>query len=126
MVIIIRALCFKGKGAWMAKINIGSAFRNIPVHPADQHLLAMQWKDAIHVTVHAKIVKTAVLNVLLNICYSNHSQCRHSYFGLLCAINPILLNRSYRKYAFLFSIIWSGEYHYRSTRFDLTEIAQSI
>ena len=28
----------------LAKIDIAHAYRNIPVHPADRHLLGMQWK----------------------------------------------------------------------------------
>ena len=37
-----------GKGALLAKMNIKSAFRLIPVHPSDRHLLAMEWKDNIY------------------------------------------------------------------------------
>lgn len=33
-----------GRGAQMAKIDIKSAFRLCPVHPADHHLLGMKWK----------------------------------------------------------------------------------
>ena len=40
-----------GCGTLLAKIDIKSAFRLtcIPVHPADRHLLAMEWKGAIYV-----------------------------------------------------------------------------
>ncbi len=31
----------------MAKIDIKHAYRNIPVHPDDRHLLAMRWQDEI-------------------------------------------------------------------------------
>ena len=34
-----------GPGSLLAKIDIKSAFRLIPVHPADRHLLAMRWDD---------------------------------------------------------------------------------
>ena len=34
-------------GALMAKIDIKQAYRNIPVHPDDRHLLGMQWKEEI-------------------------------------------------------------------------------
>ena len=34
-----------GPGTMMAKIDIKSAFRLIPVHPTDRHLLGMRWKD---------------------------------------------------------------------------------
>ena len=33
----------------MAKINIKSAFRLLPVHPADRHLLGMNWKNNIYI-----------------------------------------------------------------------------
>ena len=32
-----------GQGTLLAKIDIKSAFRLLPVHPADRHLLAMSW-----------------------------------------------------------------------------------
>jgi len=32
-----------GQGAFLAKVDIKSTFRLLPVHPADRHLLAMQW-----------------------------------------------------------------------------------
>ncbi len=34
-------------GALMAKIDIRHAYRNVPVHPDDRHLLAMQWQNEI-------------------------------------------------------------------------------
>ena len=36
-----------GPGTLMAKIDIKSAFQLLPVHPADRHLLAMEWKGSI-------------------------------------------------------------------------------
>ena len=33
-----------GPGALLAKIDVRHAFRLLPVHPADHHLLAMSWK----------------------------------------------------------------------------------
>ena len=36
-----------GPGALLAKIDIKSAFRPIPVHPADRHLLAMEWEGKV-------------------------------------------------------------------------------
>jgi len=38
-----------GQGALLAKIDIKHAFRLLPVHPADHHLLAMRWKDSIFI-----------------------------------------------------------------------------
>ena len=34
-----------GKGSLMAKMDIRSAYRTIPVHPDDRHLLGMSWND---------------------------------------------------------------------------------
>jgi len=33
-----------GKGALLGKVDIKQAYRNIPVHPDDRHLLGMRWK----------------------------------------------------------------------------------
>ena len=41
----VRQVVSVGNGALMAKIDIKSAFRLIPVHPADRHLLGMKWND---------------------------------------------------------------------------------
>jgi len=38
-----------GKGTLLAKVNIKSAFRLLPVHPADHYLLGMQWRDELFV-----------------------------------------------------------------------------
>ena len=37
-----------GRDTLMAKIDIKSAFRLLPIHPADRHLLAMEWDDLIY------------------------------------------------------------------------------
>ena len=36
-----------GQGTLLAKLDIKSAYRNIPIHPGDQHLLGMQWRDKV-------------------------------------------------------------------------------
>ena len=38
-----------GRGTLLAKIDVKSAFRLIPVHPSDRHLVAMEWKDNIYI-----------------------------------------------------------------------------
>jgi hypothetical protein len=38
-----------GRGTRLAKIDIAHAYRNVPVHPADRHLLGMQWKGGVYV-----------------------------------------------------------------------------
>ena len=44
------AFVFKaGRGALLAKLDIKSAYRNIPIHPGDRHLLGLQWRDRVFV-----------------------------------------------------------------------------
>ena len=38
-----------GQGTHLAKIDIKSAFRLLPVHAADRHLLGVQWKGAVFI-----------------------------------------------------------------------------
>ena len=38
-----------GPGALMAKLYVLSAYRNIPIHPDDRHLLGMFWRDNFYV-----------------------------------------------------------------------------
>ena len=38
-----------GRGTMMAKIDIKNAFRLLPVHPADRHLLTMSWDKSIYI-----------------------------------------------------------------------------
>ena len=33
----------------MHKLDIKSAYRNIPIHPEDRHLLGMQWRDKVFI-----------------------------------------------------------------------------
>ena len=38
-----------GRGTLLAKLDIRSAYRNVPVHPGDRHLLGLRWKNRIFV-----------------------------------------------------------------------------
>ena len=38
-----------GSGALLAKVDIEHAYRNIPVHPDDRHLLGMVWQDQLYI-----------------------------------------------------------------------------
>ena len=46
---VVQQVLSLGKGAPLAKIDIESAFRNIPVHPDDRHLLGMRWNDELFI-----------------------------------------------------------------------------
>ena len=43
---IVRAC---GKGAWMAKLDLKSAYRMVPTHPLDQFMLGIEWKASTYV-----------------------------------------------------------------------------
>ena len=46
---IVQRLLFLGQGCQLAKIDIESAFRNVPVHPHDRHLLGLSWNGAVYI-----------------------------------------------------------------------------
>lgn len=46
---IVTMVSTLGKGALLAKFDIESAFRNIPVHPYHRHLLGMKWRSKYYV-----------------------------------------------------------------------------
>ena len=46
---VARAAHSLGSGARLAKVDIKSAYRLLPVHPQDRHLLGMEWKGAYYV-----------------------------------------------------------------------------
>ena len=39
----------EGKGSWLVKADIKEAYRMVPVHPEDQHLLGMQWDQIVYI-----------------------------------------------------------------------------
>lgn len=45
----INAIMEYGPNTLLAKVDIKSAFRLLPVHPADRHLLAMEWGNKIYI-----------------------------------------------------------------------------
>lgn len=45
----IRALVELGPGALMAKFDVESAYRNIPIHRSDRYLLGMKWQNQFYV-----------------------------------------------------------------------------
>ena len=46
---VVKGICQAGPGTLMAKIDIKSAYRIVPVHPVDRHLLATCWKGQLYV-----------------------------------------------------------------------------
>ena len=45
----IKEIIQLGRGTLLAKIDIKSAFRLLPVHPADRHMLGMWWNDGVFI-----------------------------------------------------------------------------
>ena len=39
----------RGKGSEIAKIDVRYAYRNVPVHPGDRHLLGMEWQGRVFI-----------------------------------------------------------------------------
>ena len=46
---VAEAVVTFGRGAQLAKVDVASAYRIVPVNPADRHLLGMRWKGKIYV-----------------------------------------------------------------------------
>ena len=68
---VVTEVLRKGKGALLAKMDVKQAYRNIPVHPLDRHLLGMQWKGEVFVDMvlpfglrSAPLLFTAVADAL--------------------------------------------------------------
>ena len=38
-----------GKGSELAKVDVQQAYRNVPVHPGDRHLLGMEWQGRVFI-----------------------------------------------------------------------------
>ena len=46
---VVQRIISLGRGCQLAKIDIESVFRNIPVHPHDRHLLGLSWEGQLYV-----------------------------------------------------------------------------
>ena len=44
---VVARVLSQGKGVMLAKMDIKQAYRNIPVHPNDRHLLGMKWDNSL-------------------------------------------------------------------------------
>ena len=45
----VQKVVASGPGARLAKIDVEQAYKNIPVHPEDRHLLGMAWEGEVYV-----------------------------------------------------------------------------
>ena len=46
---LVQRMLLLDRGCQLAKIDIESAFHNVPVHPHDRHLLGLSWNGAQYV-----------------------------------------------------------------------------
>lgn len=46
---VVESILALGRGALVAKVDVMQAYRNVPVHPEDRHLLAVRWKDELFI-----------------------------------------------------------------------------
>jgi len=42
----------EGRGAYLVKVDIKEAYRMVPIHPEDQHLLAVKWRGMVFIDKH--------------------------------------------------------------------------
>ena len=82
-------------GALMAKIDVKHAYRNVPVHPDDRHLLAMQWDGEILVDKvlpfglrSAPFIFTVIADALQWIIEQNGAQPIFHYLDDYITVGP--------------------------------------
>ncbi len=45
----VQRILRRGAGARLAKFDVEGAYRTVPVHPEDRHLLRMRWRGVLHI-----------------------------------------------------------------------------
>jgi len=48
---VVQGIWLSGVGSMLAKIDINNAYRVVPVHPVDRHLLATAWRGKLFVDI---------------------------------------------------------------------------
>ena len=80
----------KGRGTQLAKLDLESAYRMVPVHPEDRHLLGMEWNSEWYVDTalplglrSAPKIFTAVADALAWIMFNHgiRSVMHYLFFG---------------------------------------------
>ena len=64
--VAIKVLMELGPGTLMAKFDVLAAYRNIPIHPDDRHLLGMFWRDNFYVDLTLPFGLRSALFILLH------------------------------------------------------------
>ena len=45
----VRIITRKGRGTLLAKLDLESTYRIVPLHPDDRHLLGMEWEESLYI-----------------------------------------------------------------------------
>ena len=76
---IISGIMARSRGSLMAKFDVESAYRIVPIHPGDLHLLGMEWRDYYFVDMalpfglrSAPFIFSAIANVVEWILVNNY------------------------------------------------------
>ena len=81
---VVHKILSLGRGCQLAKINIESAFRNVPMHPHDRHLLGLRWKGKCYTDTTLPFgLRSApkIFNVLADALQWIAERCGISYLG---------------------------------------------
>ena len=68
-----------GRGTLMAKLDIAQAYRNIPVHADDQHLLGMIWNSQLFIDTVLRLDLDSLLKSILRNGWSTTSYCKYPH-----------------------------------------------
>ena len=45
----LQLICSLGPGCWLLKMDLKDAYRVVPIHPDDQHVLGISWEGGVYV-----------------------------------------------------------------------------
>ena len=92
---VARSMQKYGKGALMAKIDVKSAYRLVPVHPDDRYLLGVKWEDQLYVDCmlpfglrSAPVIYTAVVDAFEMILKAKGIEDTDNYVDDIITFGP--------------------------------------
>ena len=71
----IQHIIDSGPGSLLAKIDIRGAFRLIPVHPSDRHLLSMLWEPEGGICICNSVARSEIWDKFHECCSENGKNC---------------------------------------------------
>ena len=78
---VFEGIMSHGRGTLLAKFDVESAYRNVPVHSDDRYLLGMKWRGKYFVDLAFPfgLCSTPYIFLLLRICLSGFSNTITAY-----------------------------------------------